>query len=203
VCSKVKIVLIISRTCSDNVLNHCSLELAVLLKTTELAAIAPHNYLVYNTSQCKLPPPPTQKLAVFTSQHCIIKIAGMCKYLFFVSGPVYMIPARRKRLNMAVRRVCLALHIFLIIRLLINNCWLSNDISELKQVTFLTTQTSTGSKDDVFYQSQPLTQSSDVTHAVRVVKNVTCLSSLLLKKDVCLGISDHHKTLVYRNLANK
>jgi hypothetical protein len=79
----------------DNVLNHCSLELAVLLKTTELAAIAPHNYLVYNTSQCKLPPPPTQKLAVFTSQHCIIKIAGMCKYLVFVSGPVYMIPARR------------------------------------------------------------------------------------------------------------
>jgi hypothetical protein len=76
-------------------LNHCSLELAVLLKTTELAAIAPHNYLVYNTSQCKLPPPPTQKLAVFTSQHCIIKIAGMCKYLVFVSGPVYMIQAGR------------------------------------------------------------------------------------------------------------
>jgi hypothetical protein len=54
------------------------------------------------------------------------------------------------------------------------------DISELKQVTFLTTRTSTGSKIDVFHQSQPLTQSSDVTHAVRVVKNVTCLSSLLL-----------------------
>jgi hypothetical protein len=52
-------------------------------------------------------------------------------------------------------------------------------ISELKQVTFLTTRTSTGSKVDVFHQSQPLTQSSDVTHAVRVVKNVTCLSSLL------------------------
>jgi hypothetical protein len=51
--------------------------------------------------------------------------------------------------------------------------------SELKQVTFLTTRTSTGSKVDVFHQSQPLTQSSDVTHAVRVVKNVTCLSSLL------------------------
>jgi hypothetical protein len=53
------------------------------------------------------------------------------------------------------------------------------DISELKQVTFLTTRTSTGSKVDVFHQSQPLTQSSDVTHAVRVVKNVTCLSLLL------------------------
>jgi hypothetical protein len=52
-------------------------------------------------------------------------------------------------------------------------------ISELKQVAFLTTRTSTGSKVDVFHQSQPLTQSSDVTHAVRVVKNVTCLSSLL------------------------
>jgi hypothetical protein len=45
--------------------------------------------------------------------------------------------------------------------------------SELKQVTFLTTRTSTESKVDVFHQSQPLTQSSDVTHAVRVVKNVT------------------------------
>ena len=55
----------------------------------------------------------------------------------------------------------------------------SAHISELKQVTFLTTRTSTGSKVDVFHQSQPLTQSSDVTHAVRVVKNVTCLSSLL------------------------
>ena len=53
------------------------------------------------------------------------------------------------------------------------------DNSELKQVTFLTTRTSTGSKVDVFHQSQPLTQSSDVTHAVRVVKNVTCLNSLL------------------------
>ena len=53
-------------------------------------------------------------------------------------------------------------------------------ISELKQVTFLTTRTSTGSKVDVFHQSEPLTQSSDVTHAVRVVKNVTCLNSLLL-----------------------
>ena len=52
--------------------------------------------------------------------------------------------------------------------------------SELKQVTFLTTRTSTGSKVDVFHQSQPLTQSSDVTHAVRVVKNVTCLSSLIV-----------------------
>ena len=42
-------------------------------------------------------------------------------------------------------------------------------------MTFLTTRTSTGSKVDVFHQSQPLTQSSDVTHAVRVVKNVTCM----------------------------
>jgi hypothetical protein len=55
------------------------------------------------------------------------------------------------------------------------------NISELKQVTFLTTRTSTGSKVDVFHQSQPLTQSSDVTHAVRVVKNVTCLNSLLAR----------------------
>jgi hypothetical protein len=46
-------------------------------------------------------------------------------------------------------------------------------------VMFLTTRTLTGSKVDVFHQSQPFTQSSDVTHAVRVVKNVTCLSSLL------------------------
>jgi hypothetical protein len=53
--------------------------------------------------------------------------------------------------------------------------------SELKQVTFLTTRTSTGSKVNVFHQSQPLIQSSDVTHAVRVVKNVTCLSSLLFR----------------------
>ena len=52
--------------------------------------------------------------------------------------------------------------------------------SELKQVTFLTTRTSTESKVDVFHQSQPLTQSSDVTHAVRVVKNVTCLNSLII-----------------------
>jgi hypothetical protein len=51
--------------------------------------------------------------------------------------------------------------------------------SELKQVTFLTARTSTGSKVDVFHQSQPLTQSSDVTHAVRVVKNVACLSPLM------------------------
>ena len=42
--------------------------------------------LLYNTSQCKLPPPPTQKLAVFTSQHCIIKIGGMCKYLVLSEG---------------------------------------------------------------------------------------------------------------------
>ena len=48
-------------------------------------------------------------------------------------------------------------------------------------MTFLTTRTSTGSKVNVFHQSQPLIQSSDVTHAVRVVKNVTCLSSLLFR----------------------
>jgi hypothetical protein len=36
------------------------------------------------------------------------------------------------------------------------------DNSELKQVTFLTTRTSTGSKVDVFHQSQPLTQSMGV-----------------------------------------
>ena len=41
---------------------------------------------MYNTSQCKLPPSPTQKLAVFTSQHCIIKIAGTCKYLVLSQG---------------------------------------------------------------------------------------------------------------------
>jgi hypothetical protein len=46
-------------------------------------------------------------------------------------------------------------------------------------VTFLTTRTSTGSKVNVFHQSQPLTQSSDVTHAVRVVKNVTTERHLL------------------------
>jgi 3-deoxy-D-manno-octulosonic-acid transferase len=61
-------------------------------------------------------------------------------------------------------------------------------IRELKQVRFLsllTTRTSAGSKVDVFHQSQPLTQSSDVTHAVRVVKNVTCLSSLVTIEDQC------------------
>ena len=52
-------------------------------------------------------------------------------------------------------------------------------ISELKQATFLTTRTLTGSKFDVINQSTFLTQSFDVTHAVRVVKNVACLSSLL------------------------
>jgi hypothetical protein len=34
----------------------------------------------------------TQKLIIII---IIIKIAGMCKNLVFVSGPVYMIPARR------------------------------------------------------------------------------------------------------------
>jgi hypothetical protein len=63
-------------------------------------------------------------------------------------------------------------------------CFTHRHISELKQVTFLTTRTSTGSKIDVFHQSQPLTQSSDVTHAVGVGKNVTCLSSLLQKHEV-------------------
>ena len=52
-------------------------------------------------------------------------------------------------------------------------------ISELKQVTFLTTRTSTGSKVDVFHQSQPLTQSSDVTHAVMVC--TCCQKRHLLK----------------------
>jgi hypothetical protein len=66
--------------------------------------------------------------------------------------------------------------------------------SEFKQVTFLTTRTSTGSKVDVFHQSQPLTQSSDVTHAVRVVKNVTCLSSLICKEGI------REKTTAIRNI---
>ena len=43
-------------------------------------------------------------------------------------------------------------------------------ISGLKQATFLTTRTLTGSKFDVINQSTFLTQSFDVTHAVRVVK---------------------------------
>ena len=65
--------------------------------------------------------------------------------------------------------------------------------SELKQVTFLTTRTSTGSKVDVLHQSQPLTQSSDVTHAVRVVKNVTCLSSLIsVTTDAILAAARNH-----------
>jgi hypothetical protein len=63
--------------------------------------------------------------------------------------------------------------------------------SELKQVTFLTTRTSTGSKVDVFHQSQPLTQSSDVTHAVRVVKNVTCLSSLMMFEQLVNRLCSH------------
>ena len=37
---------------------------------------------------------------------------------------------------MAVRRVCLALHIILIIRLLINNCWLSNDINKERRLSW-------------------------------------------------------------------
>jgi hypothetical protein len=57
----------------------------------------------------------------------------------------------------------------------------------------LTTRTSTGSKVDVFHQSQPLTQSSDVTHAVRVVKNVTCLSSLL--SIICARIDIVHSAV--------
>ena len=55
------------------------------------------------------------------------------------------------------------------------------DIRELKQATFLTTRTSTGSKFDVISQSRFLALSFDVTRAVRVVKNVGCLSSLLLR----------------------
>ena len=50
---------------------------------------------------------------------------------------------------------------------------------ELKQATFLTTRTSTGSKFDVISQSRFLAESFDVTLAVRVVKNVGCLSSLI------------------------
>jgi hypothetical protein len=61
-------------------------------------------------------------------------------------------------------------------------------------VTFLTTPTSTGSKVDVFHQSQPLTQSSDVTRAVRVVKNVTCLSSLV---SIMNDVNDVIKTNVF------
>ena len=53
------------------------------------------------------------------------------------------------------------------------------DNSELKQATFLTTRTLTGSKFDIINQSKFLTQSFNVTHAVRVVKNVACLSSLI------------------------
>ena len=51
-------------------------------------------------------------------------------------------------------------------------------IRELKQATFLTTRTSTGSKFDVISQSRFLAQSFDVTRAARDVKNVGCLSSL-------------------------
>ena len=70
----------------------------------------------------------------------------------------------------------------------LDSTWRALFNSELKQVTFLTTRTPTGSKVDVFHQSQSLTQSSDVTHAVRVVKNVTCLSSLMCKINFsCLG----------------
>ena len=54
-----------------------------------------------------------------------------------------------------------------------------HNTSELKQATFLTTRTLTGSKFDVINQSTFLTQSFHVTHAVRVVKNVACISSLL------------------------
>ena len=59
---------------------------------------------------------------------------------------------------------------------------------ELKQATFLTTRTLTGSKFDVISQSRLLTQSFDVTRAVRVVKNVACLSSLITSQ--CLIVSE-------------
>jgi hypothetical protein len=65
----------------------------------------------------------------------------------------------------------------------------TNTNSELKQVTFLTTRTSTGSKVDVLYQSQPLTQSSDVTHAVRVCQKRHLLKGALqsvCKQNLCL-----------------
>ena len=70
-------------------------------------------------------------------------------------------------------------HISWQVEALLVPCNANISLSCLNYVTFLTSRTSTGSKVDVFHQSQPLTQSSDVTHAVRVVKNVTCLSSLL------------------------
>ena len=44
-----------------------------------------------------------------------------------------------------------------------------------------TTRILTGSKFDIINQSTFLTQSFDVTHAVRVIKNVACLSSLIIK----------------------
>ena len=62
---------------------------------------------------------------------------------------------------------------------------------ELKQATFLTTRTSTGSKFDVISQSRFLAQPFDVTRAVRVVKNVGCLSSLIMAQYGLL----YHKSL--------
>ena len=62
------------------------------------------------------------------------------------------------------------------------SCRLSNN-RELKQATFLTRRTSTGSKFDVISQSRFLAQSFDVTRAARVVKNVGCLSSLIITQE--------------------
>ena len=56
---------------------------------------------------------------------------------------------------------------------------LDESFGELKQATFLTTRTSAGSKFDFISQSPFLIQSFDVIYAVRVVKNVACLCSLL------------------------
>ena len=58
-------------------LNHCSFESLLFIWS-----MAPHIYLVYNTSQCKLPPPPTQ-----IWQH--FKIAGLYKYLVLSQWPCF------------------------------------------------------------------------------------------------------------------
>ena len=54
----------------------------------------------------------------------------------------------------------------------------------------MTTRTLTGSKFDVINQSTFLTQSFNVTHAVRVVKNVACLNSLLSEGELVESLND-------------
>ena len=82
-----------SRTCLDNVLNHCSLELAVILKTTDLAAIAPHNYsIVYNTSHVNyhLPQPRScQFLLLSTAQSKLLECVNIwiCLRACFIYDP--------------------------------------------------------------------------------------------------------------------